>query len=189
MPFGGGFSVIELIVSISILVLVLGIVVVNQGAFNSSVLLRSQAYEVALAMREIQLSAVSAASDGSGQFRSVQGVYFNTTSNQNDRYTSFRDADDDYFYDTAEQFGLPGVLDGRFEIRDLSPSGLGSAVSVVFERPNFDARFYTSANTDLDVPVITITIGLRGGSGTTCGTDIREIEITASGQIAVLECP
>lgn len=184
-----GFSIIELIVSISILILVLSIVFTQQGAFNSAVLLRSQTYDIALAMRELQLGAVSATSDGSGNYRSVQGFYVNTGAIGKDRYRVFKDADGDFFYDTNEDFGFSGLLDPRFEIRGLSPSTIGSGLSIVFERPNFDANFYTSAGTRLDIPAVLITIGLRDGVGTACGADIREIEITSSGQIAVLECP
>ena len=161
----------------------------QQGAFNSAVLLRSQTYDIALAMREVQLGAVSAVSDGSGGFRSVQGFYLTTETVGNDRYRVFKDADGDFFYDSEEDFGFVGRLDPRFEIRSISPASVGSDVSVVFERPNFDANFYTSAGTRLDVPSVLITIGLRAGAGTECGADIRQIEITSSGQIAVLECP
>ncbi len=56
-----GFGLIELLVSISLMVLVLAIVLVQQTAFNGSVLLRSQAFEIALQIREVQLNAVSVA--------------------------------------------------------------------------------------------------------------------------------
>lgn len=182
---------IELLVSIGIIVLVLSIAVTRQQAFNASVLLRSQAYDIALAMREIQLGAVSSASDGSGVFRSVQGVYFSEANNQ--QYRLFRDStsgsDSNNFWDTGEDVGFSGLIDPRFEIRDIS---IGSELSIVFQRPNFDAIFVTDGNNNSgsisNATSVLLTIGLRGGSGTACGQDIRQIQVTSAGQISVLEC-
>ena len=55
-----GFGLVELLVSISIMLLVTMVVLVNHESFNNGALLRSQAYEVALRLREVQLSAVGA---------------------------------------------------------------------------------------------------------------------------------
>src|SRR6056297_1347427 len=87
-PATAGFSMIELLVSISIIVLVLSITLTRQSSFNSAVLLRSEEFDVALAIREVQLSAISAAGD-SGQFRTTLGVYLDTA-NPN-QYRLFRD--------------------------------------------------------------------------------------------------
>ncbi len=187
---------VELMVSIGIVVLVLSVVVTRQQAFNGAVLLRSQAYEIALAMREIQLGAISSASDGSGEFRAVQGVYFNEGENQ--QYRLFRDTtlaadpNNNNFWDPGEDIGFSGLLDPRFEIRSIEPNSIGSELSIVFQRPNFDAVFVRNRNNNpgsiSNVPVVLITIGLRGGSGTVCGEDIRQIEVSSAGQISVLEC-
>ena len=186
----GGFSLVELLVSIGIVVLVLSIVVARQQAFNSAVLLRSQAYEIALAMREVQLGAISSVGDGSGDFRSVQGAYFNTVDPDNQEYRLFRDGTpSNRFPDAGEDIGLSGVLDPRFEIRDIEPSSVGSDVAIVFRRPNFDAQFITDdTGAEAFVPAVTLTIAAKGAPGNVCGQDIRQIEIRATGQIAVLEC-
>ena len=178
---------VELLVSIGIIVLVLSVVVTRQNAFNGAVLLRSQAYEIALAMREIQLGAISAASDGSGEFRSVQGIYFNEGDNQ--QYRLFRDANGNNFWNDTEDIGISGLFDPRFELREIEPISIGNELSIVFQRPNFDARFVTN-NSGSVAPVssVTLTIGLRGGSGNVCGQDIRQIQVTSAGQISVLEC-
>lgn len=188
-----GFSLIELLVSIGIIVLVLTIVITQQGAFNSSVLLRSQAYEIALAVREAQLGAVSAQDDGTNAFRSVVGAHFDFDAATNDRYYIFVDANSNSFYDAGEERIGPMMLDPRFEIRDITPSsgsiGAGNDMSVVFERPNFDARFFDAASNELTISNVRIDVGVAGGSGSVCGVDIRTIEITSTGQVAVIECP
>jgi len=187
-----GFSLIELLVSIGIIILVLTIVITQQGPFNSAVLLRSQAYEVALTLREVQQSAVSAindASSGTEDFRSTLGIHFDLGTP--DRHVFFKDDNDNDYYDGAdEQFGPASLLDSRFEFSAMdSESGTisGGSVSISFERPNFDARFYDGPNSLLDTPSITVTIRPVGSAATAC-PEVRQIEITRTGQIAVLEC-
>jgi type II secretory pathway pseudopilin PulG len=195
LPSTSGFSLVELLVSIGIVVMVLSLVVANQQAFNSAVLLRGQAYEIALAMREVQLGAVSAVSDGTGEFRSNQGIYFDLDISAQ-QYRLFRDAPGpgaiSRFWNAGEDIGLSGLLDNRFEVRGFEmPPGtaIGNQLSITFERPNFDATFVTSnSGTIIDEQAAIITIGLRGGSSSVCGEDIRQIEVRSTGQIAVLEC-
>jgi type II secretory pathway pseudopilin PulG len=193
IPGNAGFSMVELLVSIGIIVMVLSVVVTNQRAFDSAVLLRSQAYEIALAMREVQLGAISSVSDGAGVFRSVQGVHFNTADNQ--KYRLFRDSSGNKFWNPGEDFGFSGLFDPRFELREITVgTNSPSQMSIVFERPNFDAIFVVNgSNNPGSYPTessVLLTIGLRGGSlsDTTCGQDIRQIQITSAGQISVLDC-
>lgn len=188
LPRAAGFSMVELLVSIGIVVLVLSIVVTRQNAFNGAVLLRSQAYEIALAMREVQLGAISSVSDGQGVFRSVQGIHFDLANDQ--QYRVFRDADGNRFWDIGEDVGFSGILDPRFVVRSIEPNTIGDDLSIVFERPNFDADFVTDATgTVAPDSAVLITIGLRGAAGSVCGQDIRQIEVRSTGQITVLECP
>jgi len=187
-----GFGLVELMVSISIMVLVSAIMLTNQSSFNGSILLRSQAYEIALQLREIQLSAVSASSNGSGDFHSVLGVHFDSTSANNNIYNIFKDSssgsNSNGFYDSGEAFGIQGIVDRRFEIREIRAIGTdtisGYAVSVVFERPNFDARFFDSSGELTNTSSIEIDIARRGVTGVGVGV-LRTVEITSAGQIAV----
>ncbi len=185
-PSQAGFSLIELMVSISIIVLVVAVIIVQQTSFNGSVLLRNEAYEVALTLRNIQLSAVSA-SVNNGSFRALYGAHFNIDTLANGRFSIFKDADTDGFYDSTEAFGQQGVIDPRFEIREIRTIGdtYNSALglSVVFERPNFDARFFDSAG-EVNASSVEIDIARRGVTGT--GVEVlRTVEITAAGQISV----
>ena len=186
----GGFGLVELMVSISIMVIVATIVLTQQASFNSAVLLRGQAYEVALAIREVQLNAVSA-SGNTGTFRDTQGVHFDTDESTDGTYRIFRDADNDGYYDgSGEEFGIQGLLDPRYEIRNVRAVGgdsiSGTAVSVIFVRPNFDARFFDGSGPSNEVAAaaVEIDVALRGSTGTGPG-DIRTVEITSTGQISV----
>ncbi len=187
-----GFGLIELLVSISVMLLVTSMVMSQQNAFNGTVLLRSQAYEVALQARDTQLRAVSAIGDGTGSFREVYGLHFSSELGDNGGYKVFKDADDDLYFDAGEEFGQQGALDPRFiisEIRAVEDNGSDSVlsnVSVVFERPNFDARFYSAGGVPVasDPDLIEIDIRLKNTSGGALG-EVRTMEITKAGQIAV----
>lgn len=182
-----GFGLIELLVSVSIMLLLAGLVFARHQSFNGAVLLRSEAYEIALSIREVQFTAVSAESDGGGDFRSVEGVYI--TSADDDSYKIFRDLDGDKYYDTNEQYGKQGTIDNRFEIRAVRGVGdsVGSDVAIVFERPNFDARFYDE-NGPVNASSIEIDIAKRGDTGTSDEV-VRTVEVTATGQISVKQTP
>ena len=179
-----GFGLIELMVSISIMMIVSAVIMAKQSSFNGAVLLRSQAYEIALAVREVQMGVVSAESNGAGQFRSVVGVYFNT--NSNGTYRIFKDANNNYYYDAIEEYGKQGFLDPRFEIRAIRANGAtmtGTGLSVVFIRPNFDAKFYDSSG-QLNASSVEIDVARKNQNGTSTSVQ-RTIEITSTGQISV----
>lgn len=182
-----GFGLVELMVSITIMAIVSAIVMVRHEAFNSAALLRSQAYEVALKVREVQFSSVSASGDGSGVFNAVNGVYFDTVTDDG-FYVIFAD-DGNYFYDGGEEVGPAGVLDKRFEVLEIRDDNNTphNDISVVFERPNFDALFYGSANTPVNTTFIEIDIARRGATGAGCG-EVRTVEVTKTGQISVKPC-
>jgi len=185
----GGFTLVELMISISIMVIVASIILTRQTAFNGAVLLRSQAYEVALQVRAVQLNAVSAgAVADTNVFRSVQGVSFDAATSSNSQYRIFRDGSSGQvgFYDSGEAFGIQGLLDKRFEIRAVRAVGdtiTGTEVSVVFVRPNFDARFFDSTG-ELNASSVEVDIARKGITGTGEGV-LRTLEITSTGQITV----
>ncbi|MCB9815388.1 type II secretion system protein [Candidatus Nomurabacteria bacterium] len=192
----GGFGLVELMVSISIMVIISTTIIVSQSTFNSAVLLRGQAYDIALAAREVQLTAISASGDTTaGQdFRSALGLSFSKKSQTdllyNGVYRTFR-ADNSVVYDSANEFGVPGILDTRFEVKNITHDGTifssPEEVSIVFQRPNFDAKFYNRFGASLDADTLFIKVGVRGRAGTSCG-EVRTIEFTKTGQISVLPC-
>lgn len=179
-------------VSITVMIIVASIILSRHSAFNSSVLLRNQAYEIALHIREVQLSSVSASGD-TGSFRTVYGLYFTSDTigtPDNGHYQVFEDstsgADANGFYDSGEEYGATGKLDERFEIREVRIGGVAeSDVSMVFVRPNFDAIFFDDTDGNpVSVSSVEIDIARRGIAGS--GPDVvRTVEVTSTGQIAV----
>ncbi len=192
-----GFSLVELLVSIGVMLLVLGVVIARQQTFNSSVLLRGQAYELALAIREIQLTTVSAVNNdtsGGGDFRAVLGVHLNSNAANRQRYVSFIDdgSSSRYYHSSDTLYGPIGLLDSRFEIRQIRYHDSGieveGNVSITFERPNFDAVFKSSGDPIRRTGSYQIDIGVAGDSGSVCAEDVRTVEVTSAGQVSVLDC-
>lgn len=164
----------------------MGIVFARQDSFNGTVLLRNQAYEIALRLREVQLSSVSVVGIG-GDYRTVQGVHFSVNGGEQDGYVIFQDANSNYYFDPGEQIGQQGAIDSRFQIESLQADGVpiaGGEVSIIFERPDFDAKFYRSPNTEIAAATIEIEVA-RASDNETELTGSRTVEITSAGQIAV----
>jgi type II secretory pathway pseudopilin PulG len=183
-----GFGLIELMVSISVVMLVMGVVMSRHNSYNGAVLLRSQAYEVALLLREVQLSAVSAVGQGSN-YRNTYGVYFDAGSSF---YYTFNDSGTtNYFYDVGEEIGKRNNLDRRFVIDEIRVVDGGvetveEDISILFQRPNFDAIFYAGANNPVSSGVSSVEIDVRlvGTTGNGAG-EVRTVEVSRTGQITV----
>jgi type II secretory pathway pseudopilin PulG len=193
---------VELIVSIGIVVLVLSIVVVQQQSFNSAVILRSQAYEIALDIRQTQLAAISALNTdtgGTASFRTNLGIEFSDIAggNANQQYTIFVDENDDGMRSLADTILTRGLIDTRFAVLNFVQSD-GTAVSgspnnnlaISFERPNYDAIFTLDGTTlTPSSGGVKIRVGPIGAAASDPCPTVREIEITTTGQIGVVECP
>jgi type II secretory pathway pseudopilin PulG len=177
-----GFGLIELMVSISIITLVSAVILSRHTSFNGAVLLRNQAFEVAFAVRQAQILAVSGSTGTFGDDRQY-GVYVNPSSPTT--YILFKDGGNGEYDGPSERFGTDGRLDSRFEIREIIDGG-GSSVSglsISFVRPNFDAIFTDTSGNAVTGPVY-IDIAQVDNAGNDPG-DVRRVEITSSGQVQV----
>ncbi len=169
-----GFSILEVLVTAAIIGIITGIIAFNYGSFNNSILLKNQAFQVALDLREMQTRALSSYGDSS-TFRNPYGVYFSTgASNQ---YILFID-DGDGVFEIGEELEVRN-LDSRFLIDALCNGSdcTLSDLSVTFVRPNFDAVMMSGVSNVAsgEVQLISIT----GNDAT------RSVMINATGQITV----
>ncbi len=167
-------------VSISIMLLVAGVILVRQSGFNGAVLLEGQAYEIALATREVQVNAVSASAI-QGTVREMLGVYFDTS--RRTTYRIFRDDENNGSYDASEEYGQQNSLDSRFEIKAIRVGCSNqNSVAVLFERPNFDAKFYIGT-TQVAASSVEIDVGVKDASS----ADVKTVIVTTTGQISVAD--
>ncbi|MEI8339623.1 MAG: type II secretion system protein [bacterium] len=150
-----GFTLIELMVTLSIFVIVSGIVLFNQGKFNSSIVLTNLAYDVALGIRQAQIFGVSGKVGSSALgIKPQYGVNFKAGAYSADtvQFKMFSDADNN-FYLTSENETLETMKISRGNyISKISifsnVSGQWTDVnnlSIVFRRPEAEAYFYSTS--------------------------------------------
>lgn len=188
-----GFGLIELMVSISIVVLVTSVIMARHDSYNGAILLRSQAYDIALKIREVQMQAVSAVGQ-EDDFRTPLGVCFNT--DWPNYYHIFADTDAEGQEghgecDADEYVGQRGNIDPRFRIESLDlissvPQNKPTNIAILFERPNFDARFFVSGTERTDIDAVEIGLMRVGADAQSSSAgDLRVMEISRTGQILV----
>jgi hypothetical protein len=193
-------------VTMAIMVIVTSIMLFNQAKFDSSTILRSLAYSVALSVRQAQVYGTSVLGTSTPQvacngfysagecYVSAYGVYFNAASPG--QYILFADLNNNGRYDTGEdikvfslntnytisQFCANGVNNGS-NVSRCSPALINS-LSIVFKRPNPDAQFYADFNgTPIAGDVYTsATIQLQDPSDTT--GPVRGVTVTNTGLIS-----
>lgn len=197
-PAKGGFTLIELLVVSAIVLVITTFIFFQQGKFNSSTLLRSLTYSVALSIRQAQQYGVSVRgftqSSGSVVFGYGYGVLF--SAGDLTTYTLFADlngngVDDDSAELTPYKVGK-GYTIAKFcatetgtGTLDCSDVGTISSLTVYFRRPNPDACFATSANPSACNSGATAVyssafVQLKSANG-----DTRAVKVSSTGQITV----
>ena len=192
-----GFTLIELVVTLAIVIFATSLVMIRYVSFNSSVLLNSLAYQIAFDLRETQSLAISVRGSNAG-FREEYGMHFDI--NTPNQYMLFQDTDqtvngDGYIlYDDDEAIGRPIIVDPRFTIVDLCVTSLGGArscyrdtagsfpefVTIAFARPDFDAIMYGDGVGALRSAEIVVGVDTGEEDEIT-----RTVLVTRNGQITV----
>ena len=181
----GGFTLIELMVVIGIMLVITTLILARYSQFNGTVLLRDLAYDVGLSIREAQVYGISGRSvDGTFAYR--YGVYFSKAAPT--QYTLFGDKNNNQAYDGDEivsvytmraGYGLSEMCATRSSdgaSRCASRNEI-STLTVMFKRPEPDAiiRSDVVSETYRDV-----TFTLLSPSGAT-----RSVTVTSTGQISI----
>ena len=102
-----GFSLIELLVSVAVLVIVSGLVFFNQSGFNNSILIENLAYEISLTIRQAQSYGLQSkeSEKEANVFMIGYGVYFDLSDSS--RLILYADGDSsggtDHRYDGGVQ--------------------------------------------------------------------------------------
>lgn len=131
-----GFTLIELVVVISIIVILSSILFLSRTGEEKKLALQRAAYQLSQDLRETQEMAMGAGAVScvGGETHSF-GVYFNTASSLISYYL-FADCDKDQSYIQANDQVLRKVnLEKGVQIQSLSPS-VSNVLNIVFSPPN-----------------------------------------------------
>lgn len=151
-----GFTLVEMIVSISIMSLIVTIVLFNYSSSGDNLATSSAGQEVAITIRQAQTYGLAVRPTSSGVFLYAYGVHFNPTSNPTGYYL-FADKDDDGVYDAgtgscgsattecvqAFTFRNGITATGVCSISTCYSSGTRS-INFTFLRPSPDAAIYVT---------------------------------------------
>jgi len=188
-----GFSMVELMVTVSIFVVITGIVLVKNSGFNSSIRLTNLAYEVGLKIREAQTYGVSVKEFGvgTGTFTVAYGVHFQKTSPT--VFQFFGDANGNMSYDAGNEFIDELSMVGGNRIKKMcvlsssgaescSDTGLMDNLVILFQRPKFEAIIIPrSGGAKLPGSYQSASIVVSSSDG----VSERTIGVHATGQITV----
>jgi len=146
-----GFSLIELVISISIISIITTVIIFNQNDFNKTVKLQNLAHEIATLIRDVQVQAVDASTDtGRGIFYDNSGVLtiYETqpvdTSVNRSAYVYEHSFSDDEFDSSLilDQITIPGnFVIKEVCLKNVNPLCSGEDYSVAFARPELQAHF------------------------------------------------
>lgn len=151
-----GFSILELIVVASIFVLITTITLVKHSSFNSSTVLGSLAYDIALSIRQAQVFGLAVREYKEGGFATFDtgyGVHFDSSDTKH--YILFADTDRQFDYDgDSEKDEVFTISRGNFisdfcatnssNVEKCSSAGTIDYLDIIFDRPDPEAIIKTN---------------------------------------------
>jgi len=184
------FTLVELIVVMAIATVIMTVIAIQQNSWNDRLSVSTQAYDLALTIRQAQIYGLGVREDTSGsggdKFNVGYGVYFD---NNNTRYIYFVDRNENQRYDSGELLETKIFTRGVI-IKDVCGSsrciytGGGSLrkASILFFRPEPKANInlLTNGGNWADNPPITIKLQSIGGK-------IFSVKVEANGQVSITQ--
>lgn len=199
-----GFTLIELLICCAIIAIVSAVVLVKYKAFDSTVLLKGTAYDIALTLRETQVRSVSVLRNDTS-FDYPYGVTFDVSSpTEQKKYRVFRYKDrspmSNPHYDITEP--APNLAEdvqtfsiGRtMQVKEVcvtdppaaevctSPITPITRLDVSFRRPEFNAIFYAEGYTGNQADIESAKIKVNSTGGT---AGVFVVNVNKFGQISV----
>jgi prepilin-type N-terminal cleavage/methylation domain-containing protein len=176
-----GFTLVELLVTISIFAILTSVVLFSQAKFNSSILLTNLAYDTALTIRQAQTYGINIKNfvtldEGTGKAINnftPYGVHFETGENNNKSFVLFADLNDSGVFSGDVTTCEPAdgcvnrynITRGNY-ISDIcrSPGSSGGeqcndhikSADIIFKRPNPDAIITVTKDNPQSTPATSI---------------------------------
>ena len=178
-----GFTLIEMLVVVAIMMIVSTVVLANNGRFGGQAILQNIAYEIALTIRQAQVYSIAvrmrSSSTGEGEYPAAYGMHFT----ESDPRTFYLFAEDDLngVYLQSEDTLIqdysirPGYRIVRLCDETLCAGASVENLDVSFRRPHPDAWIFTGRGQQTRG-----CIELRSPRG-----DTKAVVITINGQIEV----
>ncbi len=183
-----GFSLIELIVTVSIISVILSVVLYNYGGFNDKLSLSSATQELAIGVRQAQTYGINVKEStvSSGQFNYAHGIYLSTQTPSS--YVIYVDSNSNNVYDSGagelvETVNLRnGITINNICNSTTCPASGVARMSINFLRPNPDGRIYflNSSGSIVSGPISYGRVQLRSPKGT-----FSYVIIESTGQVVV----
>lgn len=186
-----GFTLIEMLVVIGVMVLVSGLILANNNRFGGVVLLQNLAYDIALSIRQAQVYGIAVQRFNSS-FGSAYGMHFQVDAGEESTYVLFADAlaPENGYYDcpnpgtTNCELVQSTTIATGYRIAQLCatpPNGAENcsitSLDVTFKRPEPDAYIRSSAGGGINESGEIYVMSPRG--------DVKVISVHANGQISV----
>lgn len=199
--FGRGFTLVELMVSVSIMVLITGVMVLQFSSFDSTTILRAHTYEVAHSVRAAQSYAASIRGTQDAEFSYRYGISFSKI-DKPEETNIFVYKDNTVGTTPHKEACSPYcVIENRtipegFTVTEICVRQSGllycniESLDISFKRPEAVASFYAQTGgtpriLGIDKAIIKIQSGV-GGASDTKGV----IEVGVTGYVSVsLETP
>jgi prepilin-type N-terminal cleavage/methylation domain-containing protein len=185
-----GFTLIELLISVGIIGLVSSVILVKYNSFDSTILLKSAAYEVAISLREVQVKSVSVSQSGN-DFDNPYGIQFIPNSKTYTAYTVTGGTDNPPRHNPPNSTVVGGgTLTRTMYIADICVYGTALAdpcnvdqLDISFKRPEFKALFYAVSGSNTYTNAITSTV-IKIGPPSASGKHFLVV-VSQLGQISV----
>ncbi len=183
------FTLIEMMVSISIIAVILTVTLWNYGIFNDNLALGAAAQEMAVTIRQAQTYGINVkeAEAGGGVFTNSFGIHIDPTNSPTSYRIFTNDSSVNKKYDAGESVETITLKNG-VTIYDITVSDSCHSAStyrtldVTFRRPNPDAdiNFVNNGGNVFCVSEPDATITLKSAKGT-----FKYVIIEKSGQITI----
>jgi prepilin-type N-terminal cleavage/methylation domain-containing protein len=180
-----GFTLLELLVVMSIFVVISTLLVANYNKFGSNLSITSLAHDIALSIREAQVYGIAVKRADTQEQVYWYGIRFSNSDALN--YFIFADIDKDGRYGSGDQVMKRYTLGNGNSIKKVcgyntgnsgNPCGSVQWVDIVFKRPNPEAFMYANTGTPYNGTVVCI----QSPKGKN-----KVVVVEATGQISVTD--